>query len=597
MHLNIYAVSALINAIISIVLGFFVLSKNPKGKMHIGFFLFTLSMFIWSLPYYLWQTSNDPQMALLWCRVLMAGAIFIPITYLHFTYALVGLLHKRKTFLIFSYILFFLFFLSDFTPVFVSHMEPLMNFPYWPIAGPAFSLFLILWVFYAYYSAYILIKHYRISSGLVKAQLKYVTIGTFLGWTGGITNYFLWYRIPIPPFGNITAAVYLIFVAYAIAKYRLMDIRIVARKIFYVLGSATFVYAVFYLLILFSDKVLGGAFSGATVAFGLIIAPVFVLGFYRVDKGLKNFANRYLFVSLYNYQETINKLNDELTNHIELNKIIDLIVDTIKDTMQLDRAGVLLVNTSVTPIHYQIAKVIGFNESNGVSLVQDNFLTQHLLRTQKLLVSDELVILARDSKNSEEKKSFLQLYENMKHIEASLCLPLISNGMLIGIIVLGSKVSGDAYTKEDLELLSTLAKQAGIAIENARLYKEVQDFNITLKQKVDEQTKDIQEKAERLEKLLKVKSEFIYLMSHQLRTPISVITGMTSMMKDGDLEGMPPEKRQEFIDGIYTKSRKLADILNDFIKAESMDGEEFKFAPEDIIRGSGFPRGSAAMTI
>jgi GAF domain-containing protein len=70
---------------------------------------------------------------------------------------------------------------------------------------------------------------------------------------------------------------------------------------------------------------------------------------------------------------------------------------------------------------------------------------------------------------------------------------MIFSNRLIGIIVLGSKISGDAYSSEDLNLLNTLSKQAAIAINNAMLYKEVQDFNKTLQQKVDEQTKDIQQ--------------------------------------------------------------------------------------------------------
>jgi len=56
---------------------------------------------------------------------------------------------------------------------------------------------------------------------------------------------------------------------------------------------------------------------------------------------------------------------------------------------------------------------------------------------------------------------------------------------------LGSKISQDAYTNEDLSLLTTLSKQAAIAINNACLYKETQDFNKTLQEKVDEQTKNI----------------------------------------------------------------------------------------------------------
>ena len=69
---------------------------------------------------------------------------------------------------------------------------------------------------------------------------------------------------------------------------------------------------------------------------------------------------------MYNYQATINKLANDLNHSIDLNKIVDAIVDTIKQTMKLDRAGVLLIHQNENPVHYQIAKVVGFNEKNGI---------------------------------------------------------------------------------------------------------------------------------------------------------------------------------------------------------------------------------------
>jgi len=575
--MNFFAASALINAITSLILGAFVFERNPKGKTNSAFALFALSAFCWSFPYYLWQISSTEEMALLWSRVLMAGAIFIPVTYLHFTYALVDILKKRRKFLIASYLLFSLFFFVNFTPFFVSHVEPLLNFRFWPIAGTAYHAFLILWTFYAYYAAYVLLKEYKQSKGLARLQLKYVALGTLIGYTGGITNYFLWYRIPILPIGNITASIYLLLVAYAIIRYRLMDIRVVLRKIFIYLGSAVFAYGFFYLVIWFYNSAFEGVFSTAAYAVGLVVAPLFVFTFYSLDKGLRVFANRYLFVSLYNYQETINKLTDELNHYIDLNKIIDLIVDTIKQTMQLNRAGVLLVNTETNPVHYDIAKVIGFNRSNGISLVQDNFLTQYLQKTQKPLVLDELELLARYEESRVNTYSFKKLHEHMSHIEASLCLPLLSSDKLIGIVVLGAKITGDAYTKEDLELLNTLSKQAGVAIENARLYAQVQEFNQKLEQEVDKATADLKKTNFDLEEAIKVKNEFLQIASHQLRTPVSVMRGVLDTLLT-DTGTLTPEQRQEFLKRAFLKSEKLSQVVDDVLSATEMDTPDFNIA-------------------
>ena len=73
-----------------------------------------------------------------------------------------------------------------------------------------------------------------------------------------------------------------------------------------------------------------------------------------------------------------------------------------------------------------------------------------------------------------------KLVVNMKRIEAALCLPLTFGKHLIGIVVLGSKVTKEAYTSGDLQLLDSIADQASIAIQNGLLYQQVQDFNKNL---------------------------------------------------------------------------------------------------------------------
>ncbi|MBI5221181.1 MAG: GAF domain-containing protein [Candidatus Magasanikbacteria bacterium] len=580
--MNFYAASALINFFTSLSLGGFVFLKNKKGIVNIAFSLFSSSVAFWSFGYFFWQISNNAEMALFWSRVLMAGAVFIPVTYFHFVIVLVELFNKRKKFLVFSYFLFFLFFLFDFTPFFVNRVEHIFSYRFWPLPGPVYHIFLVVWFGYVIYSTYLLFNKYKISQGIVRSQIKYVFLGMVVGFAGGSTNYFLWYKIPVPPIANILVSVYVAAIAYSIVKYRLMDLRIVARRFFIYFGVTAFTYGMFYLVAWIYSRFLGGVFTPTGYLAGLVIAPVFVAAFYGVNKSLKIIANKYFFVSLYNYQSTINKLSEELNYLTDLNQIIDLIVDTIKQTMQLDRAGLLLINQNKQPVQYQIAKVVGFNRQNGISLVQDNFLTKHLKKTQKPLVRDELILLARDANAQKETEGFTRLHNHMKHIEASLCLPLMSSNQLIGIIVLGSKISGDAYTKEDLELLNTLAYQAGIAIDNARLYKEVQDFNKTLKQKVDEQTVDLKEQAEHLKKLLQMRSEFLDIASHQLKTPVSVILGTTSMFKEGSIQKLPQQQQAKFIDNIFYKAKKLSTIINDILRASEMDTDQFELVKENI---------------
>ena len=76
-----------------------------------------------------------------------------------------------------------------------------------------------------------------------------------------------------------------------------------------------------------------------------------------------------------------------------------------------------------------------------------------------------------------------------------------------------------------------------------------------------------------LMKLDQAKSDFINIASHQLRTPISVIQGVASMLLDGDIDKMPQEERQRFYEAVWIKSKKLQTIINDILNASKIDNK------------------------
>ncbi len=481
----------------SFIVGCFVLFKGRNRTSRLwSAFIFAVSL--WGFGMYKIGTATNPVSSIFWWRIAEIGVIFIPVLLAHFVISVLEL--RRKWLLIIFYSATLIFLYCDlFTNYFINELYFAFDQFYYILATPLYTIFIGVFVLSVVYVLFELGKAYKNTSGIIRSQIKYLILAFSVGFSGGVSSYFPVYKVEFYPIWNATIFIAVSFVSYAIFRYRLMDIRVAARKIFIYFGVAGFSYGVFYLITWIYNEIFGGVYTTNAYMAGLIISPVFVLGFYGLNKLLIKISNRYFFVSLYNYQETINRLSQELNHYNDLNKIINLIVETIKKTMRLDRAGVLLINRNKNPINYQIAKVVGCNEQNGISLVQDNFLTKYLHKSQKPLVRDELLLLARDSRNKQEKDSFNRLYKHMEHIEASLCLPLISGDELIGIIVLGAKISNDAYTKEDLELLNTLTNQAGTAIDNARLYKEVQDFSKTLQGKVDEQTKDIRTKSGEIE--------------------------------------------------------------------------------------------------
>lgn len=105
---------------------------------------------------------------------------------------------------------------------------------------------------------------------------------------------------------------------------------------------------------------------------------------------------------------------------------------------------------------------------------------------------------------------------------------------------------------------------------------ELNELMDNLEDKVDEQTKNLQEKNTHLQKLLKMRSEFLDIASHQLRTPTSVIKGTASMMIDKDFERLSHEVQSQHINNIWQKSVKLEEIINDILSASEMDTEKYE---------------------
>lgn len=574
-----FSLSGLVIALVSAILGAIVLFRNPKNKMNQTFALFCLTIFVWAAAYIFWPLAKTAEGTLLAFQVLHLGACFIPIAYFHYVVRWLDIYKQKRVIVILGYITATAISFTIPSKFFIAKMAPKFEMAFWADPGPLYYSYLILFFGYFIYSSALLYQGYRRETGVKRHQIKLILTGIVIGFFGGSSNYFLWFNIDIPPYGNILTVAFVIFTAYAIMRYRFMDMRVVARAMSIYFLDALFISIFFSLILLVCPHVAKLEFSQYIWYLAFIVAPLFAVFFVQYHKWMTTLIDRHFFYSLYDYQTTIASLSAELTHYSDLNKILDLIVDKIMSTMGLNRAGVLLVDTGQGEIRYKIAKVTGFDITNGISLVKDNFLTRYLKKIAKPLVREELSGLASNSQNPKEARAFLNLEKEMEHIEASLCLPLLSGQILRGIIVLGFKKNDDPYTQQDLDLLSTLSNQAAIAIDNARMYQETKNFNKVLQVKVNEQTKDIKAKAEHLEKLLKMREEFLDIASHQLKTPVSVIRGTLSMFREGSMDNLPKAEQRKFMDNIYHKAEKLNVIISDILRASEIDSEEFKIDP------------------
>ncbi|HSB79234.1 MAG TPA: GAF domain-containing protein [Candidatus Methylomirabilis sp.] len=144
---------------------------------------------------------------------------------------------------------------------------------------------------------------------------------------------------------------------------------------------------------------------------------------------------------------------------------------------------------------------------------------------------------------------------------AVLSVPMQRDGRIVGTVVVTRRTPG-AFSERHVNLLTTFASQTTIAIEHARLFKEIQD------------------KGHQLEIVSQHKSQFLANMSHELRTPLNAILGYTELILDS-IYGEIPEKVQDVLGRLQKSGRHLLSLINDVLDLSKIEAGQLTLALSD----------------
>ena len=284
--------SSFLNFLGALLLAFAVVLRGRSNRLNQQFGLFAVTIAAWSAGYFLWQISEDPERALFFTRVLMLGAYFVPVTHLHFVSRLCG--ESRRRWMVAGYGLACVFVGLGFTPLMVHHVERAMDFPFWPRAGRFFIVYIVFFAVYTARAWYLLARNLRGATDARAGPLRYILVASTIGFSGGATNFPLWYYINVPPVGNGLILLYLIIMAHAVSRYHLplVTYDFVKAAVYIAIGATL---AIFYVLVVTVAGVLVGAnISSGGMLNGFLLAMLVTVFFLWSVPQLRQQAERIL---------------------------------------------------------------------------------------------------------------------------------------------------------------------------------------------------------------------------------------------------------------------------------------------------------------
>lgn len=165
-------------------------------------------------------------------------------------------------------------------------------------------------------------------------------------------------------------------------------------------------------------------------------------------------------------------------------------------------------------------------------------------------------------------------------------VPLVHEGRFIGKVSIGNKPGG--FSENDVRLLTVFAAQAAVAIQNARLYTQLQESAAQLEAKVRARTAELEatnrelaDSHARLRELDELKSDFLGNVSHELRTPLAAIKGFVDNLLDG-VTGPLADKQRHYLMRVKDNVERLARMVSDLLDLTRIEAGKIDIVPEPL---------------
>jgi signal transduction histidine kinase len=230
--------------------------------------------------------------------------------------------------------------------------------------------------------------------------------------------------------------------------------------------------------------------------------------------------------------ERLLEISRMLTSTLELKPLLQSIVHVASQLTNSETASILLFNADAGELRFEATPETQEDDLSQLSVPLDSSIAGWIFTNARPMVLQDASSDPRVYRKVDQEINF--------QTRSLLGVPLMAKQEPIGVLEAVNKLNNSHYTEDDLAVLETLAAQAAIAIENARLMERLQTAN------------------EDLRRLDRMKSDFIAIASHELRTPLGLILGHATFLKD-----LIPKDQQDQMEVIIRSAMRSKSIIED----------------------------------
>lgn len=566
----IVALTFLANLLIALI----VYQNNPKSWTNRLLSILAFIFASWTIFNFFALSPNTESVRLFWVKVVMmvTAPMGVTVYVLSEIFPQERLLVGRKK-IVFIVLLTSVTALLGLSPWMFSSLKNLPNESFSLTPGWAIALFALSHFTFTLWGFVIQFKRWRKSTGRLKRQWLLFFLGNILT----VSLITLSNFIAVVFFGSIkytfigpTFTLFLAgFLAYAILKHRLLDIRLVLVR---VVGYSVFLVLIGAWLTTFLFTYVTSFLGYPTTisqVFLLALVTIVVAVLMRPLKRLsEKTTNALFFRDRYDPNVLLEKLGKTLSSTIELEKLTEQFLTTLVQEMKISFGMIVLVSDH----SIMWAKIAGAETKPELDEQEIDRLFNDATKTENhLLLFDEV--------------SESPVKNIMRNRKLYVVIPLQIKTEKIGLILLGEKKSGEIYNNDDVNVLQIVTPAVVVAVGNALSYEEIRRFSITLQEEVERATADLQVANKKLIQVDKLKDEFVSLASHELRTPMTAIKSYTWMVLNNKAGELTPKGR-EYLDVVFQSTERLIRLVNEMLDISRIESGRIQMKIEsfDLVK-------------